>query len=79
MSKPKLVYFRIRGRAEPIRLMLQDIGVEYDEEHPESWAAIKKDMYESGKRVLELDAKHDWERFSCDYQARRRSLRSHCS
>jgi hypothetical protein len=53
MSKPKLVYFNIRGRAEPIRLMLQDIGVEYDEEHPESWAAIKKGMYESGKVVSE--------------------------
>jgi hypothetical protein len=53
MSKPKLVYFNIRGRAEPIRLMVQDIGVEYDEEHPESWAAIKKGMYESGKVVSE--------------------------
>lgn len=30
-SKPQLVYFDIRGRAEAIRLLLEEVGVEYDD------------------------------------------------
>lgn len=33
MTKPTLVYFPVRGRAEPIRLILADAGVDW-QEHP---------------------------------------------
>jgi glutathione S-transferase len=33
MSKPTLLYFPARGRAEVIRLVLAEAGVEYDEHH----------------------------------------------
>ncbi len=28
---PQIMYFDIRGRAEPIRLLLEEIGVEYED------------------------------------------------
>lgn len=41
--KPTLTYFAVRGRAEPIRLMLEDLGIEYDERRiaVEEWPALK--------------------------------------
>ena len=51
-SKPKLLYFNIRGRAESIRLALHDIGVEYDEEHPAAWRDVKEGLYKSGKLLI---------------------------
>ncbi len=30
-SKPQITYFDIRGRAEPIRLLLEDVGVQYED------------------------------------------------
>jgi len=33
MTKPTLLYFRARGRAEVIRLVLAEAGVEYEEHH----------------------------------------------
>ena len=47
-ATPKLLYFAIRGRAEPIRLALIDVGVAFEEEHPASWAAIKDELYHAG-------------------------------
>ena len=42
-STPQILYFDIRGRAEPIRLLLEDIGVEYEDRQitPEEWTDIK--------------------------------------
>jgi glutathione S-transferase len=44
--KPRILYFDIRGRAEPLRLLLEDVGVEYPdqqvtlEQWPETRATI---------------------------------------
>jgi len=43
-SKPCVIYFDIRGRAEPIRLMFEELGVAYDEQRLRSsaqWKAMK--------------------------------------
>ena len=57
-SKPCIVYFDIRGRAEAIRLMFEELGVAYDELRLRSsaqWKAMKPDtpfgalpIYEEG-------------------------------
>ncbi len=57
-SKPRIVYFDIRGRAEAIRLMFEELGVAYDELRLRSsaqWKAMKPDtpfgalpIYEEG-------------------------------
>jgi glutathione S-transferase len=41
--KPLLTYFAVRGRAEPVRVMLEDLGVEYDERRVtmDEWPAVK--------------------------------------
>jgi len=41
--KPRLTYFDIRGRAEPIRLLLEEVGVEYDDQQVSSdqWPELK--------------------------------------
>src|SRR4051812_48899617 len=46
MSKAKLTYFGVRGRAEPARLMLEDNGVEYENRFVslEEWPKIKADF-----------------------------------
>ena len=39
---PEVVYFAIRGRAEPIRLLLEEVGVAYTDTHAElQWAELK--------------------------------------
>lgn len=40
---PRLTYFDVRGRAEPIRMLLEEAGVEYTERRVklEEWAALK--------------------------------------
>lgn len=42
-SKPQLVYLDIRGRAEAIRLLLEEVGVEYQDLQlgPSEWAELK--------------------------------------
>ena len=41
--KPLLTYFAIRGRAEPVRVMLIDLGIEFDERRVtmEEWPTVK--------------------------------------
>jgi hypothetical protein len=41
--KPKITYFAVRGRAEAIRLMLEDLGIEYDERRISvgEWPSVK--------------------------------------
>jgi glutathione S-transferase len=41
--KPLLTYFAVRGRAEVVRVMLEDVGVEYDERRitMEEWPTVK--------------------------------------
>ena len=43
--KAELVYFDIRGRAEPIRLLLEEVGAPYEEHQitMEGWGAIRAD------------------------------------
>ena len=66
MSKPTLIYFPSRGRAEVIRLVLAEAGVEYEEHHvgkgtppangrPTDLAALKE------SRVLPYGAVPVWE------------------
>lgn len=42
-TTPELLYFDIRGRAEPIRLLLEDIGIQYTNKQVnlKDWAAIR--------------------------------------
>src|SRR5262249_49903448 len=43
IARPRIVYFDIRGRAEAIRLILEDLGEAYDDERvrsSEAWAAL---------------------------------------
>ena len=42
-ARPKIIYFDLRGRAEPIRLALEDLGEAYDEDRvsAERWSAMK--------------------------------------
>ncbi|MDR3738377.1 MAG: hypothetical protein P4L40_05085 [Terracidiphilus sp.] len=47
-SKPRLVYFNLRGRGEPIRLFLRDNAVDYDDTYPEKWSELKAGLYDSG-------------------------------
>ena len=39
MAKPTIIYFDIRARAEPIRLILEELGIEYEDQQvrPEEW------------------------------------------
>ena len=41
--KPLLTYFAVRGRAEVVRVMLEDLGVEYDERRitVDEWPTVK--------------------------------------
>jgi glutathione S-transferase len=42
--RPNIIYFNIRGRAEVIRLIFEELGVAYDEQRissPEEWTAMK--------------------------------------
>ena len=32
MAKPTIIYFDIRARAEPIRLILEELGIEYEDQ-----------------------------------------------
>jgi len=43
VQKPKLIYFDIRGRAEPIRLVLEEMGVAYEDVQilMEEWPEIR--------------------------------------
>ncbi len=45
-SKPQITYFDVRGRAEPIRLLLEEAGVEYDDIQitPTQWQELKPKM-----------------------------------
>ncbi|MGO9605710.1 MAG: glutathione S-transferase family protein [Candidatus Binataceae bacterium] len=44
LSRPVITYTPTRGRAEPIRLILEELGIKYDEHHVRSldeWLALK--------------------------------------
>jgi len=43
MAKPTIIYFDIRARAEPIRLILEELGIEYEDHQvrPEDWPELK--------------------------------------
>ena len=43
MAKPTIIYFDIRARAEPIRLILEELGIEYEDQQvrPEEWPELK--------------------------------------
>ena len=43
MAKPTITYFDIRARAEPIRLILEELGIEYDDQQvsADDWAELK--------------------------------------
>ena len=45
-EKPQLIYFDIRGRAEVIRLLLEDVGAEYEDVRvsQDDWAQIRSSM-----------------------------------
>ncbi|PRP77445.1 glutathione transferase [Planoprotostelium fungivorum] len=49
MSKPTLLYFPIRGRAENVRLILEAAGVEYEDAAPSDWPSLKPKLAEEGK------------------------------
>jgi glutathione S-transferase len=64
-DKPRVIYFDIRGRAEPIRLLLEEVGTEYTNDHADlEWMTRKKDtpfgvlpIYEHGSlRIPESQA-----------------------
>jgi glutathione S-transferase len=67
MSKPTLLYFPARGRAEVIRLVLAEAGVEYDEHHlgkgsPPAASGRPTDMAVlTEQRVLPFGAAPVWE------------------
>lgn len=46
MSKYRLIYFNIRGRAEPARLIFAYVGVNYEDVRikEEEWPALKPSM-----------------------------------
>ena len=43
MTKPTIIYFDIRARAEPIRLILEELRIEYEDHQvrPEDWPELK--------------------------------------
>lgn len=60
-SIPRLTYFDIRGRAEPIRLLLEELEVPYEDRRVsiEEWPALKPTLpfgqlpiYEEGSRLV---------------------------
>jgi glutathione S-transferase len=58
-EKPQLVYFDIRGRAEPIRLLLEDMGAEYEDVQitENDWPNIKPTT-PFGRMPVFRDGKH---------------------
>lgn len=61
MSVPTLTYFGFRGLGEPIRLLLEDLGVAYEDRRVDGaeWAALKPRMqfrqmprFEDGQRTV---------------------------
>jgi glutathione S-transferase len=64
MALPRLTYFSSRGRAEPIRMLLAEAGVEYEEVnvgafHPKEYPEAFQKMKEAGQ--LAFDALPLWE------------------
>ncbi|KAJ4459703.1 putative charged multivesicular body protein 6 [Paratrimastix pyriformis] len=55
--KPRLTYFDGRGRAEPIRMIFAEAGVEYDDHRiqRETWASMKSTMPFGQLPVLHID------------------------
>ena len=54
-SRPRLIYFDLRGRAEPIRLAFEELGEAYDEDRvsPERWQAMKAETPFGALPILE--------------------------
>lgn len=52
--KYKLIYFNLRGRAEPVRMMMALAGQEYEEENPDQkdWPVIKGSKSRLGNEVI---------------------------
>ena len=64
--KPLLTYFAIRGRAEPVRVMLIDLGIEFDERRVtmEEWPTVKPTLafrraHVSGRRAIHQSKSRD--------------------
>jgi glutathione S-transferase len=62
MSPPRITYFDIRGRIEPVRLIFEELGIEYEDRRIasiEEWQALKPTLpfgqmpiYEDGRRTI---------------------------
>jgi len=52
---PVIKYFNIKGRAEPIRLLLEELGVKYEDVRiaREEWPELKQKLTESGENYFE--------------------------
>ncbi|OAD57200.1 Glutathione S-transferase S1 [Eufriesea mexicana] len=59
MSNYKLTYFNITGLAEPIRYLLHQSGIKFEDQRltPEEWSAVKSGMPMGQVPVLEIDGK----------------------
>jgi glutathione S-transferase len=58
-SRPRLTYLDFRGLAEPIRLMFEDLGVDYEDRRVggEAWAALKPQLPFAQVPLLEIDGR----------------------
>ncbi len=76
-SRPELTYFDIRGRAEPIRLLLEEAGVAYDDVQvpSERWPELKPRLPFGELPRLRIDGHELFQTYAiCRYLARRHGL-----
>ena len=59
MSQYKLIYFNTRGRAEIVRLILAQAGVQYEDKRitKEEWGELKPNTPNGAVPILEVDGK----------------------
>eukprot|EP00761_Pharyngomonas_kirbyi_P011772 gb/GECH01011798.1/.p1 GENE.gb/GECH01011798.1/~~gb/GECH01011798.1/.p1 ORF type:complete len:215 (+),score=63.50 gb/GECH01011798.1/:1-645(+) len=64
MSQPELIYFAIRGRGEPIRLLFEDNNIDYKDTPMKTWQDDKQRFIDEGIApfgqipVVKVDGKH---------------------